>query len=185
MTDKSLLKPHYNLLITIINCNKCFDRRDNTFLLSNRKIARFINCSPSKVDQLFRLLKDKDLVRYKQVTEHQQINNNRMLDPSFLFISYTRSDYWITLAIYHLASLEKVRKWRKTCLELDSMIDPRYGNLIPFNWFKTRLRASQYNSFDRCYKKGFSSLLHDLDMSGDLNLYDLEWFRMINKKPTV
>lgn len=178
---KTLPTNHYNLLLEIINSNKCFDRRDNTCFLSNRQISDVINQSASKVDRLFRILRDNDLVRYKQVTEHQPINHYRILDPSFLFISYTKTDYWLTLAIYHLDSLAHVKKWRKTCSELDCMIDPRDGTLKPFNWFKTRSKALQYHSFDRCYRKGSSSLLHDLEMENDLTSYDIEWFKKVNE----
>ena len=56
-------KRQYNLLTDIMNNTKLFDRRDNTFLVSSRKIADRLHISASKVDQLMRVLSIKDLVR--------------------------------------------------------------------------------------------------------------------------
>lgn len=187
MTDRE-----YSLLMIIINNNKCFDRRDNTFLLSNRKIAVKIGVSASKVDQLFRVLSKEDLVR--KVNPFLSCDDvYRMLSPQYMFISYNKYDRWIIGALWELGSMSEVHRWHNLCKELNCRIDPCTGEVKAFNWWYIEQKAEQYTLYDRCYRKGSSQVLAreledennsqyyslcDVDCH-DLTTYDYLWFDSI------
>lgn len=175
----------YHLLMRIINDNRLFDRRDNTFLQSNRKIACRLKCSPSKVDQLFRVLSKNGLVKTNIKTLMWQTDKPcryKMLDPYFLWISYSKLDKYYHKMLYQTESLESVNKWRNVCKELDCIINPLTGEMLHYlNWTKHHLKESEYTCFDRCYRRGYSSQLIDLEMDGQLSDHDIEWFKLINK----
>ena len=77
-----------------------------------------------------------------------------MLDPKFLFISYTKSDIYITSALWDLECIKKVREWRKQCRMVNSYIDPLTGEIEEFNWYYIEKKANSYSLYDRCYRKG-------------------------------
>ena len=155
---------YYKLLIKIINNTKCFDRRDNTVLLNNRQIANKLTISPSSVDQLFRELKKMGLVKMVRSVEdvvHLGVVSTaplcRMLDPKFLFISYTKSDIFITVALWDLEDIVKVREWRGLCKRFNYHIDSATGEMTDFNWYYMERIANSYRFTDRCYRKGSKS----------------------------
>jgi hypothetical protein len=143
----------------MINDTKVFDRRDNTFTLSNRKAATRLGVGSSTVDRLFRALSANDLVRdvrNQSYTKEGVYNTETvaMLSPLYIFISYTKSDRWITGALWELRDIEKVYNWSTMCKELACFIHPCSGEVKPFNWYEIDCKANQYTSFDRCYRKG-------------------------------
>lgn len=177
----------------MINDTKVFDRRDNTFLLSNRKIADRYKMGSSTVDRLFRVLGKHNLIKKVK----NQLSNDKlvtMLSPKFLFISYTNSDRWITGALWELEDIKEVYKWSDLCKSLACFINPTTGEVKPFNWYDIECRADQYTCFDRCYRKHTKSLyidnkedkdstqhyrLNELD-SNQWNDQDYQWFNDIN-----
>lgn len=179
--------------MSIINNTKCFDRRDNTFLLSNRSIASKLHISASTVDRLFRTLSKHRLV--KMVT-NQLLTKDKvtMLSPKFIFISYNNSDRWIIGALWELEDLSKVYQWRDLCEDLTCFIDPVTGEVKTFNWYEITLKANQYTAFDRCYRNK-SKCVYNSDCANDnssqhynieelntnkLLLDDIQWFNNIN-----
>ena len=194
-----LTNKQYTLLLDIMNNTKTFDRRDNTFLLSNRKIAEKLKISSSTVDRLLRVLKKHDLireVRNQSYTKEGKENKNKvvMLSPKFLFISYTQSDRWMIGALWELKDIQKVYKWGKLCRELNCYIDPLTGEQKDFNWWMIDCKANQYTCFDRCYRKQSKEVHHNDDENNTqyYNLKDSEmiettqqdqqWFSGINKQ---
>lgn len=184
--------------MTVVNHNKLFDRRDNTFLLSNRKIADKLKVSSSTIDRLFRTLKKHNLVK-KVINGSYNIDGSSnskpavMLSPRFLFISYTNSDRWFIGALWTLEHIKKVYDWSKLCRELNCFICPDTGEIKPFNWYEIDNKANYYTSFDRCYRKKSkcvystnedenNSLYYRLDElnSSLLHEYDYEWFDTVN-----
>lgn len=176
----------------MINDTKVFDRRDNTFLLSNRKIAERYKMGSSTVDRLFRVLGKHSLIKKVK----NQLSSDKfviMLSPKFLFISYTNSDRWIIGALWELENIKEVYQWSDLCRELACFIDPNTGEVKTFNWYEIDCRANQYTSFDRCYRKHTKSVyineednnsplyyrLNELD-NNLLVSYDYEWFNTIN-----
>ena len=188
-----LNKREYELLIKIINNNKCFDRRDNTFNIPNTDIAKVVGCSPSTVDRLIRELRKQDLVR-KVNTGYIDKNYQLMLSPKFIFISYTKSDRWIIGALYELMCIREVYTWSSLCRELNCFIDCETGEVKDFNWYEIDTKANYYTSFDRCYRKK-SKVLYSNDFEGNTTNYKLEeldgnklheydhvWFDLVNKE---
>lgn len=159
--QQGISSKHYNVLTLIINNTKCFDRRDNTFILSNRKIADKVKVSPSKVDQLFRELRKKGLLKkvrsVNQLVKNGIVNNNplyNMLDPKYLFISYIKSDIFIICALWDLEDISLVREWRGLCKRFNCHVDPMTGEMTKFNWYYVERVANSYYLYDRCYRKG-------------------------------
>lgn len=191
-----LSKKEYDLLITIIN-NKCFDRRDNTFRLSNVKIGKVIGKSSSTIDRLFRSLKKLDLIRQVKPFSLSK-ETYQMLSPQFVFISYTNSDRWFVGALWELLDIDKVYEWSKLCRELNCYIHPCTGEIKLFNWYKIDRKAEEYTCFDRCYRKNSKQVLSGEDNNDSsqyysindvhcdtaynpLTKYDYIWFESINK----
>lgn len=179
---KILTNKEYELLMVIINNNRCFDKRDNTFLLSNRKIAEKICVSPSKVDRLFRTLNKHNLIK-KVINISYNLdgssNNNpvTMLSPKFLFISYTKSDRWFVGALWTLEHVKKVYEWARLCRDLNCFVCPSTGEIKAFNWYKIDKKARQYTAFDRCYRKGSKEEFinyEDINSSQYYSLQDAE-----------
>lgn len=170
------------LLIQLVNNNKCFDRRDNTFLLSNRKLADNVGVSPSKMDRLFRILNKHNLVKKvinKTYNSDGSLNVKPvvMLSPKFLFISYTNSDRWFIGSLWTLEHIKKVYEWASLCRELNCFICPDTGEMKPFNWYKIDKKANYYTAFDKCYRKeskeGFINY-DDIDSSQYYSLKEAE-----------
>lgn len=194
LTDKQ-----YELLIDIMNNTKVFDKRDNTFLLSNRKIAKKIGVSDSTINRLMRVLSKHNLIKKvinSSYTKEGKKNTNKviMLSPKFLFISYTKSDRWWCGALFELEDINKVYQWSDNCRALNCFIDPTTGEQKPFNWWLIDCKANQYTCFDRCYRKKSKEIyysddenntqyysLKDSDIDG-LTLYDSQWLSSINKQ---
>lgn len=189
-----LSKNEYELLITLVSNSKCFDIRDNTFLLSNRKMADKIKVSPSSIDRLIRKLRKSDLVR--DVIPYSLTRDNYlMLSPKFLFNSYTKSDRWLIGALYDLRDILKVREWSRLCRELNCFIDCTTGEIKRFNWYDIDNKANYYTCFDRCYRKSTkikhstlkdenNSSYYKLDeLKGNtLHNYDYDWINLINEE---
>ncbi|MCP3681993.1 MAG: hypothetical protein GY861_04810, partial [bacterium] len=195
---KILKDKQHSLLMQIINNNRLFDRRDNTFLKSNREAAKTLKVSSSTVDRLFRVLKQHGLINKvrNQLYNKQGEENKKlveMLSPRFLFISYTPSDRWIVGALWELKDIQEVYKWRLLCEELNCYINPLTGEVKDFNWYEIECRAQQYTAFDRCYRKGSKCkymnddvenqsqhyTLNEADCSG-LTTYDYLWLDSLN-----
>jgi hypothetical protein len=191
-----LEQKHYTLLIDIVNNSKCFDRRDNTFLLSNRSISDRLNCSPSKVDQLFRVLKNKQLVKGILISNYSD-KLVRMLDPRFLFISYTKTDRYYYYVLYQLGDVKSADRWRLDCRFLNGFIDINTGELKTFNWYYIDNIAKSYSRFDRCYRKNTKEIeltksksdnydndsqMYTIDSLGikEVIQKDLDWLNDIN-----
>ncbi|CAM0110590.1 hypothetical protein VPH5P1C_0154 [Vibrio phage 5P1c] len=188
----------------IVNNNKLFDRRDNTFLLSNRKMAGKLKVGSSTVDRLFRVLKKHELVRIVRNQSYTKGGKESkesktlvvMLSPKFLFISYTKSDRWMIGALWELRDLREVYQWGKLCRELNCYISPATGELKPFNWWMIDCKANQYTCFDRCYRKKSKEVHHSDDESNtqyyslkdseieELTQYDRQWLSSINNQST-
>ncbi len=192
----------YSLLMQLVNNTKVFDKRDNTFLLSNRKIACKVGVSASKVDRLFRTLSKHNLIKKvinTQYTSKGLINTTPvvMLSPKFLFISFTNTDRWIIAALWELGCIAKAREWATVCKNLACWVCPETGEIKSFNWHDINTKANSYTCFDRCYRKKSRHVeiignntdenssqyykLNELDSNG-LHPYDFEWFDMINKQ---
>lgn len=194
LTDKQ-----YKLLIDIMNNTKTFDKRDNTFLLSNRKIAKKIGVSDSTVNRLMRILSKHNLIKNvinSSYTKEGKKNTNKMtmLSPKFLFISYTKSDRWWCGALFEFEDINKVYQWSRDCRNLNCFIDPATGEQKPFNWWMIDCKANQYTCFDRCYRKKSKEIyynddendtqyysLKDSEIDG-LTQYDRQWLSNINKQ---
>ena len=176
---KVLTDKEYSLLMKIVNNNRLFDRRDNTFLKSNREAATILKLGSSTVDRLFRTLKKHDLVRKVRnlsYTKEGKVNKVlvMMLSPKFLFISYTKSDRWITGALWEFQEIQDVYKWSKLCRELNCYINPETGEMKDFNWYKIDCKANQYTSFDRCYRKGSKSKYTNDDVENHTQHYTIK-----------
>lgn len=172
----------WGLLKTVINDYRLFDKRDNTFKLSNRDTAKALKCSPSKIDQLHRSLRKYNLTKKVTVTIYQYINALVQLDPRFLYINnFNKKDYWFTLALYLFNDTDKVIEWRGVCKQVGYIVHPSTGEILEYlPWQKYHLKQSLYTCFDRCYRKGETSALNDLKLADSLCSYDLEWFKRIN-----
>lgn len=180
-----LTNKEHQLLMQLINNNKCFDKRDNTFSLSNRKLADKVGVSPSKVDRLFRTLSKHHLV--KKVINKQYNNDGSlnvkpvyMLSPKFLFISYTKSDRWFIGALWALEHIKKVYEWSKLCRDLNCFICPATGEMKPFNWYKIDKKANYYTAFDRCYRKGSKEEFLNYDDLNSSQYYSLKEAEILN-----
>lgn len=183
----------------IINNNRCFDRRDNTFLLSNRKLADKVEVSSSKVDRLFRTLNNHKLVK-KVINKMYNTDGSSnvksvvMLSPKFLFISYTKSDRWFIGTLWELRDIKRVYEWSRVCRELNGFVDAGTGEIKPFNWYEIDRKADQYTGFDRCYRKRSRCIYNKEDGQDSSQFYnydelninklndtDLNWINSINK----
>lgn len=173
------------LLIQLVNNNKCFDRRDNTFLLSNRKLADNVGVSPSKMDRLFRILNKHNLVKKvinKTYNSDGSLNVKPvvMLSPKFLFISYTNSDRWFIGSLWTLEHIKKVYEWASLCRELNCFICPDTGEMKPFNWYKIDKKANYYTAFDKCYRKGSKEGFINYDDIDSSQYYSLKEAEILN-----
>lgn len=150
MKKNKLTKSRYNLLQQIIQNVKCFDKKDNTFLLSNRDMAADIGVSASSVDRLFRDLRSKDLVRMIINIFDKSV---WMLDPEYLFYN-AREEKPFNIAMFQLGSHEYASQWRDWSIENNIVTNVRTGK--PFRMSRARIYdyASRYSMFDRCYRKG-------------------------------
>lgn len=196
--DSPLNKKQYGLLITLVNSPKCFDRKDNTFLLSNRKLADIVSVSASSIDQLFRILKKHNLIKTLH-TVHMESDKPskayRMLSPRFLWISYIKTDRYYYSALYELESVEKADTWRKVCRNLGGLVDVHTGEIDDsFTWHFIDSIAERYTCWDKCYRRDDTQVtvdedqhspqgynLRDADLDG-LTLYDRQWFEMVNSE---
>lgn len=192
MSDRVLNQRQEVLFYQIVNCNKCFDRRDNSFLLSNRKIADRLKVSASKVDQLFRVLRKHNLIK-KVYNLRMQSKVVTMLSPRFFWISWTKTDRYYYDVLYNLGCVVLADQWRKTCRLYGAYVDIHSGEIDDsFTWYYIDETAQRYTCFDRCYRKGFTSETIEDDESysqrydiGDadsnqLTDHDHSWFDKIN-----
>ncbi|WNO47175.1 hypothetical protein [Vibrio phage vB_VibM_10AMN] len=173
------------LLMQLVNNNRCFDKRDNTFLLSNRKSADKVGVSPSKVDRLFRTLSKHRLVKKvinKIYNSDGSLNLKPvvMLSPKFLFISYTKSDRWFIGSLWTLEHIQKVFEWARLCRELNCFICPDTGEMKPFNWYQIDKKANHYTAFDRCYRKGSKEEFINYDDIDSSQYYSLKEAEILN-----
>lgn len=196
MSETNVLNnKQYQLLLKIIGNKWCFDKRDNTFKVSNRKISDRVKVSPSSVDQLLRVLNKHSLISVVEVSVLDSygvpgIEERRMLSPIFMWW-YHKYERWTAIAWFHLKSFDAVKEWRRLCRELDCYIDPKTGEMIDFNWWYVTDRADRYTSFDRCWRAGEKDAnrhgteeyyrMEDCQTS-PLTPYDIEWFRSINNE---
>lgn len=150
MKKNKLTKTRYNLLQQIVHNVKCFDKKDNTFLLSNRATAKVLGVSRDSVDRLFRDMKDKDLVRVVANIFDQSV---WMLDPEYLFYN-AREEKPFNIAMFQLGGHEYASQWREWSIENNIVTNVRTGK--PFRMSRARVYdyASRYSMFDRCYRKG-------------------------------
>lgn len=194
-----LSRPQFDLLLKIMNDWRLFDKRDNTFLVSNRKIASRLSLGSSTVDRLMRVLKKNDLLREVLSTSYTKeglLNKSKvlMLSPKFLFISYTKTDRWLLGGLWELRDISLVYKWRRTCSDLCCYIDPITGEMLDFNWYLIERKANQYTSFDRCHRTSSKDIYHSNDVEIDSQYYslreldctelsvaDYDWITDINK----
>lgn len=156
MSENILNKNQHQLLMRIINNKWCFDKRDNTFKLSNRKMAGRLKVSASSVDQLIRVLNTQKLLATITVSTlhhrgHPEVEKRRMLSPIFMWW-YHKYEKWTAIAWWHLKTFEAVKEWRKMCRELDCYVDPETGEMFDFNWWWVTFKADRYNCFDRCWR---------------------------------
>lgn len=149
-----LSRIQYTLLTNIINLdarqsNKLFNKRDNTFIQSNRGIAKALGVPPSSVDRLFRVCKEKGLI--KLVTDNQGIDR-WMLNPSFLWYN-NREEKPLARFMFSLGSYDAAILWRKECERLGMYIDPLTGEAWDFNWSPINAYAQSYQSWDFNWRK--------------------------------
>lgn len=197
VVNQPLNSKQYALLLQIVHHVKCFDKRDNTILLSNRKLADKLRVSPSKVDQLIRILKKNNLIKLVKATSEVRIKGVvspskplRMLSPKFMWWSYTKTDRIITGALYEFGCIEQVRKWRTMCRNLDGFIDPETGELKEYNWYYIDKEAYSYCiKWDRCRRvtdryKGLGDSGFTLQdaYAEEISPYDVKWFNEIKDK---
>lgn len=150
MKKNKLAKTRYDLLQQIVHNVKCFDKKDNTFLLSNRSAAKVLGVSRDSVDRLFIDMKSKDLVRMIINIFDQSA---RMLDPEYLFYN-AREEKPFNIAMFQLGSHEYASQWRDWSIENNIVTNVRTGK--PFRMSRARIcdYAGRYSMFDRCYRKG-------------------------------
>ncbi len=200
-----LNKKQEKLLYSVVNCTKCFDKRDNSFLLSNRKLADRLKVSASQVDQLFRVLGKHGLIK-KVLNTHQVLCSKtgggkvntvkvRMLSPKFLWISMTKTDRFYYSKLFDLGCVVLADQWRKTCREVAGFVDIDTGEIADsFTWHKVDELAESYSCWDRCYRKGVTNetIKEDYNTSQQycikdsdkvpLTLQDVEWIKVINSE---
>lgn len=189
------------LFYRIINHTKCFDRRDNSILLSNRDIAKVLKVSASSIDQVFRVLSKEGLLKKVKVTrtvidKQGKVKDAvplRVVSPRFIWISYTKLDRSVYVALFDLECLDKLDMWWKACKDEQILIDTETGEIREFNWYYAESIANRYTCFDRCYRKvdslvsvkenNNSNQHHELSESNldGLTLQDKIWFDKINE----
>lgn len=149
MKKNKLTKTSYSLLQQIVHNVKCFDKKDNTFLLSNRCMAANIGVGASSIDRLFRVMRSKDLVRMIINIFDQSV---RMLDPEYLFYN-AREEKPFNIAMFQLGSHEYASQWRDWSIDNNIVTNVRTGK--PFRMSRARIcdYAGRYSMFDRCYRK--------------------------------
>ncbi|QXN60068.1 hypothetical protein KUA24_1 [Vibrio phage HNL01] len=193
VVDYPLNKKQYELLMKVVNNTKCFDRKDNTFLLSNRKIAERLRVSASGVDQLFRVLKKEGLLK-GVVTSYMNTKPVKMLSPRFLWISYTKTDRYYCSVLYKLGCVQLADEWRLLCRELGGYVDVNTGEInFDFTWHYIDEIASRYTCWDVCYRRQDSKVSlddHEDSSQGynlkelgleEVTLKDMQWFEEVNK----
>lgn len=130
--------------------NKLFNKRDNTFLHSNRYIAKQLDIPASSVDRLFRICRDKGLI--SDVIDNTGVLRP-MLNPAFLWYR-KREERPLASFIFKLGSYEKAINWRKVCSELGRMVDPITGeDKGYYDWVKVDEYAQSYEPWDLHYRK--------------------------------
>lgn len=200
--DKILSGKQKELYNKVINNTKCFDRRDNTFLLSNRGIADTLRVSASSIDQVFRVLNKWGLIKKVKTTTYTFNKNKledskplRMVSPRYTWISYSKVDRFIMVALFDLGCLLKVKEWRKYCGDNQVIIDTDTGEEKDFNWYYIEEYSSRYTIWDRCYRKGVEGVKNYTRDSGNSNQHyclneadtgqlteeDKEWFCKVNR----
>jgi DNA-binding Lrp family transcriptional regulator len=120
-----LTSPQYKLLARVMSKHSCFDSKDNTFLLSNSKIAFKVGVHRSTIDRLIKVLRKRDLIR--RVTTI--CGSYLMLNPIFI-TTHPRETYWYSKALYFLGYNTKADRWALECWTMGLMIDPQSGEVL-------------------------------------------------------
>lgn len=197
MQEQNIPTKQHTLLKKIINNKWCFNKRDNTFTLSNRETAKKLKVSASSVDQLHRTLSKQSLttkvrVSYIDKNGDPKEQTLKMLSPIFMWW-YSPLEKWQAIALFHLKSFEEVREWRRVCRYYNCYIDPESGEMFDFNWYYITEFGERYTSFDRCwrrkdmqknYLKHGSEQWYRIEDSelGELTEYDYNWFDEANNE---
>lgn len=119
--DGRLSTSRYNLLLKIVNNPKCFDKKDNTFKISNRGISKEVNVAPDTINRLMIDIKIRGLVR---VIDNIYNHKVYMLNPAYLCSGLPSFEYWFCKAMFHLGGHSQALDWVTSCWRLGSLIDP-------------------------------------------------------------
>lgn len=143
----SIPSNQFKLLIRIFRSKKCFDQKDNTFKLSNRKIATHLKVAPSSVDQLMRTLSKRELTRYVTTL----IDTVLMLKPELLF-KKPRRNYWYAKGLWFFRDHDKTIQWIDLCWYYYRFVDFTTGEMkrkpkLEYIFDTTRHYSSGYNEF--------------------------------------
>jgi hypothetical protein len=115
----------FHLLVRVFNHSKCFDKRDNTFKVSNRKIAQYLGVSPSSIDRLMRALHHLNLIK----VVNNIIQEDIMLKPEFLH-KKPRINFWFNKGLYHLEDFNRALDWVDVCWSIGKIISPETGEVL-------------------------------------------------------
>ncbi|MGB2740589.1 MAG: hypothetical protein WBC60_08550 [Cognaticolwellia sp.] len=112
-----LPKPLHRLLLALVNDthkqkNKVFDKHDNCFQKGQRHMALITGKSKSSINRLFVTMKDKDLVR--KVIDCEEVERD-MLNPVYIWCKPDKYNRLFHMAMYHLGSDDRARKWARQC----------------------------------------------------------------------
>lgn len=147
-TKDKLTLGKYKLLRRIIADRRSFDKKDNTFLLSNRQIAKRINVSPSYIDQLMRTLKQLNLIKpIINIFGDSVI----MLDPEYLFFN-VKEEKPFNIALFQLGSHDMALQWRDYCRLYNVVINARTNKQMKIRRCDIDSYSASYSMFDRCYR---------------------------------
>jgi len=120
---------NFNLLLSIVKNNHCFDRKDNTFKLSNRATAKRLGITIYSVNTLMNNLKERGLTKIVTTS----LSNQLMLNPSFLFRKPRKNYYWYSRGLWYYESHKETIEWINFCWEHGKLIEPSTGEILNKN----------------------------------------------------
>lgn len=146
----TLTYKQYLLLIRIVNSRACFDKRDNCFQLSQRKIAKHIKEPLTNIQRLFVKLKDNNLTA-NVIDAHD--TTKVMLNPYYLYIGHPNNKEF-NIAQYDLRSAIAAWHYIMLCESIGWIVNGVTGELIrPYNNERQYNWRNGYHSNDRTKRR--------------------------------
>lgn len=139
----------------IVNSRVCFDKRDNCFQLSQRKIAKHLKLSNTTIDRLFQLLKDKQLTATVADSHDKQ---RVMLSPLFLFLGDSHNKFFMINQFFLRSA---IAAWLHVlhCEKIGFIVNCLTGEIIrPYNNELQHIWRNGYNSNDRTKRRDKQTL---------------------------